>query len=234
MPIFMIFPFLFLITILYRIDIDCQDDPVVAKKKSPGESGPAVCRVPGRPRDPEVEARIIEVALRHLAEEGYSRMSLDSVAVAAGVSKPTIYRRWASKADLATAALRTIQISEPPVDTGSTPQDLTRLLENFARSLLRPNGMSLIGTVLAEEQHTPELLKLFRERIVAPRREMLRAVLTRADNRKELRPGADIEAAINLLIGAFYARYLAASKLPSKFAQELVTIVWKGLASSSR
>ena len=89
---------------------------------------------PGRPRDPETEQRILDAALRLLAEEGYSRMSLDGVAAEAGVSKPTIYRRWSSKADLATAALRGIQTAEPRPDTGSTVGDLTASLENFSRS----------------------------------------------------------------------------------------------------
>lgn len=191
-------------------------------------------KLPGRPRDPETERRILDVTLRLLAEEGYSRMSLDNIALAAGVSKPTIYRRWPGKADLATAALRTLQLSEPPVDTGSTKGDLTATLENFSRSLLRPNGMSLIGTVLAEEAHTPELLALFRERLVAPRRQMLRVILDRAKRRGELRRGANLDAAINLMVGAFYARYLAASTVPSGFPRELVTLVWPGLARQPR
>jgi AcrR family transcriptional regulator len=188
-------------------------------------------RAPGRPRSRETESRILEAALRLLAEEGYRRMSLDQVAAEAGASKPTLYRRWPSKADLATAALRTIQLAEPPVDTGSTLGDLTGTLENFRRSLLRPHGMTLIGTVLAEEFQTPELLRLFRERIVAPRRAMLRAILERAAKRKELRPGADLDAAVNLLVGAFYARYLAASEVPLSFAGEVAGIVWKGIAA---
>ncbi|MBL8174461.1 MAG: TetR/AcrR family transcriptional regulator [Bryobacterales bacterium] len=184
---------------------------------------------PGRPRDPETEQRILEVALRLLAEEGYSRMSLDGVAAEAGVSKPTIYRRWSSKADLATAALRRIQVAEPHPDTGSTVGDLTASLENFSRSLLRPNGMSLIGTVLAEESHTPELLRLFRERIVTPRRTMLRAILETASRRGEIREGVDLDVPVQMLIGAFYARYLAQSKVPAGFARELVEVVWTGI-----
>ena len=188
--------------------------------------------MPGRPRELQTEKRILEVALRTLAEDGYSRMSLDAVAAEACASKPTIYRRWASKADLATAAIRTIQLAEPPVDTGSTVGDLTRTLENFCRSLLRPNGMSLIGTVLSEESHTPELLKLFRERIVAPRRAMLRAILERAESRNELRPGIKIDSVVNALVGAFYARYIASSKIPSAFPRELIEIVWNGIAAA--
>lgn len=170
------------------------------------------------------------MTLRHLAEWGYNRMSLDQIALEAGVSKPTIYRRWPGKADLATAALRSVQMGEPAIDTGSTPGDLAGTLENFSRSLLRPNGMSLIGTVLAEEGHTPELLQLFRERLVAPRRRMLRAILETAKRRRELRPRTNLDAAVNLLVGAFYARYLAEGSIPPGFAKELVQVVWRGIA----
>lgn len=189
---------------------------------------------PGRPRDPETEQRILEVALRLLAAEGYSRMSLDGVAAEAGVSKPTIYRRWTSKADLATAALRLMQVAEPRPDTGSTVGDLTASLENFSRSLLRPNGMSLIGTVLAEESHTPELLRLFRERIVVPRRAMLRVILESASRRGELRAGVDLDVPVQMMVGAFYAKYLATSKVPAGFARQLVDAVWQGIAAKPK
>jgi AcrR family transcriptional regulator len=187
----------------------------------------------GRPRDPETEERILEVTLRQLAAEGYTRMSMDNVAAEAGVSKPTIYRRWPGKADLATAALRTMQLAEPAVDTGSTEGDLRAALENFQRSLLRPNGMSLIGTVLAEEAHTPELLALFRERLVGPRRGQLQEILERAKARRELRRSVDPETVASLLVGAFYARYLAASEVPAGFAREIVDLVWTGIARKS-
>lgn len=186
-------------------------------------------RAPGRPRDAATERRILEVALDLLRKQGYSRMTVDAVAVEAGVSKPTIYRRWASKADLATAAVRTLQLLEPAVNTGTHKGDLVRELENFSRSLLRPNGMSLIGTVLAEEAHTPELIGLFRERIVAPRRRRLREVLERARAAGELRRDVALDAAVNLLVGGFYARYLAESKVPQNFARDVVEIVWSGI-----
>jgi len=191
-------------------------------------------RAPGRPRDAETEARILQAALRLLAEQGYSRMSLDAVAAESGSSKPTIYRRWNSKAALATAALNTLQLAEPPADTGSTVGDLTRTLENFSRSLLRPNGMSLIGTVLAEEAHTPELLALFRARLVATRRNMLQSILLRAQKRKELRRAVNLDCVVNMLIGAFYARYLATSTVPPDFARELVAIIWPGIAAKPK
>jgi AcrR family transcriptional regulator len=190
--------------------------------------------LPGRPRDSETERRILEAALGLLRREGYNRMSVDAVAAVAGVSKPTIYRRWASKEDLATAAVRTLQLIEPPVNTGTCKADLVRTLENFSRSLLRPNGMSLIGTVLAEEAHTPDLIRLFRERIVTPRRHMLRSILERARASGEIQPDANLDCAVNMLVGAFYARYLANSNVPSTFPRDLVELLWRGIGRTSR
>lgn len=187
-------------------------------------------RAPGRPRNPEVERRILEVTLEQLSDLGYNRMSLDSIADQAGASKPTIYRRWSNKADLATAAISSLRLNEPPIDTGTTTGDLIALLNNFRKSLLRPNGMALIGTVLVEESHTPELLHLFRERVVKPRREMLRVILDRARTRGELRADADTEAAINMLIGSFYAHYMANPRVPLDFGERIVNAIWRGIS----
>lgn len=187
-------------------------------------------RSPGRPRNPEVERRILEVTLEQLADLGYNRMSLDSIADQAGASKPTIYRRWSNKADLATAAISTLRLNEPPVETGSTEGDLTGVLQNFRKSLLRPNGMALIGTVLVEEGHTPELLELFRDRVVKPRREMLREILERARAKGELRSDADIESAIHMMVGSFYAHYMVNPRLPHDFVERIVKSVWEGIS----
>ena len=63
--------------------------------------------------------------------------------------------------------------------------------------------MAMIGSVLAEEQATPELLSLFRERVVGPRRDEVREVLDHARERGELRKEADLESAVNMLIGSY-------------------------------
>jgi AcrR family transcriptional regulator len=197
---------------------------VAAQKRVAGKTPP------GRPRDLKTERYILEIALQRLAEDGYSRMTVDDVALRAGVSKPTIYRRWANKADLATAAVRTLQLSEPRVRTGSAKGDLIAILRNFRRNLLRPNGLSLIGTVLAEEHHTPELLRLFRKRIVAPRRRMLRDVLTRAAAEGSIRKRVDPGVVASMLAGAFYGHYLANPRIREDFVDRIVDVVWKGIA----
>ena len=71
----------------------------------PSSHRPAPARVRGRPRDERVTRAITEAALRQLLDEGYARLSMESVASEAGVSRATIYRRFKDKADLVTAAI---------------------------------------------------------------------------------------------------------------------------------
>lgn len=190
-------------------------------------------RAPGRPRAPETDARILDAAFRMMAREGYVRMSMDAVAAEAGVTKPTIYRRWPSKIELAMAALRAYcDASRPPV-VGDTRADLIAEMEHFRRAISRPYGMSLYGTVLAEEYKTPELLAAFRESLVVPRRRALRAILDAAQARGELRPDADIALAVNMLVGAFYAQYVAGDPFAADWSAKLVDTLLRGLAGES-
>ncbi|MBL8217404.1 MAG: TetR/AcrR family transcriptional regulator [Bryobacterales bacterium] len=189
---------------------------------------------PGRPRDPEVERRILTVALQHLITQGFARMSIDAIAAEAGVSKPTIYRRWEGKADLATAALCELRFAEPALKGTTAKERLTALLRNFRTSLFRPHGMALIGTVLAEEEHTPDLLRLFRERLVEPRRAMVREILKQAHHAGEIRSDADLEPAISMLIGSFYAAYLAGGPPEPHWPERTVELIFTGLQNHSR
>lgn len=185
----------------------------------------------GRPRCVETDDRILDATLRQLADLGYARMSVDAIAETAGTTKPTIYRRWPSKEALAIAALAHLQAEDQPQPTGSTQADLIALLRDFRKKLLRPNGMSMIGTMLAEEQHTPQLLKLFREKIVTPRREGLMAILMAAKTRREIAADADVDAAVNMLVGSFYARYLTGEAISKDWPERVVNIVMKGLTN---
>jgi AcrR family transcriptional regulator len=183
----------------------------------------------GRPRSTRVDEAILAAARGELAERGYARMSVDGVAARAGVSKPTVYLRHPSKAELATAAIASMRVEPRPAPTGDVRADLVAHLRLLRAGLQRPYGMATLGTVLAEEHETPELLALFRERLVAPRRRELRAVVAAARERGELRPDANLDVAVNALVGAFFARYLAGESLGGRFVGDLVDTVLDGL-----
>ena len=121
---------------------------------------------------------------------------MDGVAARAGVSKATIYLRYEGKADLATAALAHLRESGRPAATGDLRADLVAQLRQLRRNAERVSAMPLIGTCLTEEQHTPELLRLFRERTLRPRRALLRKMLDEAARSGAIAPDRDIDAAV--------------------------------------
>lgn len=167
-----------------------------------------------------------------MAERGYARMSMDAVAARAGVSKPTIYLRFPGKAELATAALAAYRGRGAVRLRGDTRADLIAHLRDFRRRVERPFGMVMLGTVLAEERETPELMMRFRERVVAPRRAELRAVLEAARARGEVRPAADLDAAVHMLVGSYYAQHLAGAPFGRDWPEAQVDIVLAGLAAA--
>jgi AcrR family transcriptional regulator len=183
----------------------------------------------GRPRSPEVNKRILGATMKVMGRSGYAGMSIEEVAAEAGVSRPTIYLRYPGKAELATAALASYRDRGRPAETGDTRADLVARLRHFRRGVERPFGMAMIGSVLAEEHATPELLLLFRERVVEPRRDELREVLEHARGRGELKEGADTEAALNMLVGSYYAQYLAGKPFPNGWPEAVVDTVLEGL-----
>ncbi|WP_431968207.1 TetR/AcrR family transcriptional regulator C-terminal ligand-binding domain-containing protein [Actinacidiphila sp. bgisy160] len=184
------------------------------------------CRSPaGRPRCAGKESAILAAALTLLAEQGFTRMTLDAVARAAGVSKATIHLRFKTKAELAAAALKTLHPCSAPPETGDVRADIVALLADFSATLIRTGGVALIGTCLAEEAHTPELLALFREHAVQPRRAALRRLLDRARTQGELACDADPDTLASALLGVFYADHLAGRSTGRDWAERTVAPV---------
>ncbi len=184
----------------------------------------------GRPRSTAIDEAILRAAFALMARHGYARMSVDAIAAEAGVTKPSIYLRFpGGKAEVATMALASARDRRTVPETGDTREDLIRHLQYFRGGVSRPFGMSMIGTVLAEAHDTPTLLMYFRKHVVDPRRAMLRRVLEGARDRGELKPGADIATAVNLLIGAYYAQYLAGAPFAEDWAGRVVDTTLMGL-----
>jgi AcrR family transcriptional regulator len=95
----------------------------------------------GRPRDPSRGEAILKATIELLAEVGYEGTSIDAVAARAGVSKPTIYRRWPDgKEQLVSAAVASCKEDAPVPDTGTLRGDLVALLEHMIAGM-RENAL---------------------------------------------------------------------------------------------
>ena len=185
----------------------------------------------GRPRDEDIDARLLEVTLRHLARDGYRGLSLVAVARDAGTSRQAVYRRWPSKADLATAAIASIADAARRADTDDPFEDLVDELEAFRHGVSRPDGLSMVGTMLIGSTD-PELVAAFRARVVHPRRARFRALLRRGVANGQLAADADIDLAVSSLTGSWYAFALAGERPPRDWARRTARLVWSAVAAT--
>jgi AcrR family transcriptional regulator len=183
----------------------------------------------GRPRDPDLDERILDATRRLLAERGYQGLSIDAVARAAGTTRPTVYLRFAGKEELATSAVAGMTVEEPLPQTDDIHADLVAELRHFRAAITRSNGFSFVGTVLAEEHATPGLIARFRERLVLPRRHRLAATLERGMRIGTIRTDLDVDAATGMLTGSVYAHHLAHGTLPEDWPQRVVDTLWPAL-----
>lgn len=169
----------------------------------------------GRPRDPDAEPRIRRHAVQLLLERGFDGMTVDDVAEAAGVGKATIYRRWASKEQLANDALTELfDIEIPDADTGSIAGDLRQVYRDALLFVSTKEGIALIRLAVSEanrDEQFAELYRSFLQRRVA----LTAAALDRARQRGErIRPSADPVLMVQWLAGVLIIRALTGEPMP--------------------
>jgi AcrR family transcriptional regulator len=176
----------------------------------------------GRPRNPTLDRAILSAAGRQFGELGYARMSLESVAAAAGTTVPSLRRRYRDKAELAAAVIGSLRVQDPPAGAPTPRAHALAILENFLVNLRATPTLAILGSLLAEEERHPELLHLFKIRFVEPRRALLRHALAARD----LPDSADLDALTSMLIGSFYGRYVTLAGIPDNWPDRVLNAVW--------
>lgn len=164
---------------------------------------------PGRPRDTSIDDAILACAAERLSRHGYEGMTIDDVARDAGVTRPTVYRRWPSKDALGIAAVASLIQSTDHEPTGDVRQDL---LDQATQLLSRWSGnqyLGLLGAAIVERENHREIYDYLIERLIQPRREALRAILQRGIDLGSVRPDIDVEVVVGMFVGSFYAIAMA-------------------------
>jgi AcrR family transcriptional regulator len=112
-----------------------------------------------RRRGAALDEALLEAAWDELAAAGYSNLTMEAVAARAGTSKPVLYRRWPSRAELIIAAVahKTPRLTPASiVDTGSLRGDMLALLRVASRRFSGLFREALQG-VLSDCYRDPEL-----------------------------------------------------------------------------
>ncbi|MGR2751928.1 TetR/AcrR family transcriptional regulator [Agromyces arachidis] len=182
--------------------------------------------LPGRPRDASIDAGVLDAALAELAAKGFAAFSIASVAAAAGTTRPAVYRRWPDKTALVVDAVAHLAEVDPPAQSGDPFADLVGELEHFRHCIGEAAALPLAGLMLGDAVD-PDIRAQYLERIVAPRRARLRAILDAAVAQRALDPDADLAVAGTFLTGSWYAMALAGATPPDDWAERAARLVWR-------
>ncbi|URN05060.1 TetR/AcrR family transcriptional regulator C-terminal ligand-binding domain-containing protein [Actinomadura madurae] len=152
-----------------------------------------------RRRGGDLEAAIFDAVFAQLETVGYRRLTMEGVAAAARTGKAALYRRWRSKDDLITDALKHV-LPEPPTApaTGRVREDMLQILRTLRDTLIACRGAAF--RVLKEESDDGKGLvhEVVRERLSTPVRDLLFQALEDAAARGEIRPAAATRQVANV------------------------------------
>jgi AcrR family transcriptional regulator len=177
---------------------------------------------PGRPRSDQAYGRILQTAMTVIREVGVARMSLDEVAARAGVSKPTIYRRWSGKTDLAVAAIVEACRPEGPPASGRPLQDIVELLSYFRTHFEAKIQLPTLGSLLQECNQTPGLLAAFRDSALRRFRAHFIELVDKAQRDDLVRSSGSAAIIVEMLVGAYYARAIVGDTFTDRWPLDLL------------
>lgn len=164
----------------------------------------------GRPRDQVAHDDILEAALTLLDEQCYSELTIEKIAARAGCGKPTIYRRWKTKADivLEAYAARAAQTLPPIMPSGDALHDLKVLLARVFNVAKDPLNLRAVRCFVSESQFDEAFRKRFYELFLSKRRDVFRAILQTGIESGQLRADLELDVAVDMIHGLLLYRLM--------------------------
>jgi AcrR family transcriptional regulator len=188
---------------------------------------------PGRPRSVRADEAILAAVLDLLAGGTTAEaLSIEAVAARAGVGKATIYRRWHNKDALLVDAVASLKGPIPEIAGESVRDDLLTLLRPVGHHA--PTKVASVLPCLISEMHRSPALSLCYQRVMEPRRELMREVLRRGIASGELRPDIDLEVTMAMLVGPMMSQAMLSWSSGfdrEKFPEQLVDAIWPAIVN---
>jgi AcrR family transcriptional regulator len=154
---------------------------------------------------------VYEAVRQVLVSSGYASLRLDDVAAAAGVHKSTLYRQWATKAQLVRDVLNDGAAARyPRPDEGGWAADVDAMCRDLVSLFRSPTTVAFVRTRAVADD--PELIAGLHERAAADFG-FAREPFQRAVARGEIDPSLSVETLAELVISPFIAR-VAVTRLP--------------------
>jgi len=124
---------------------------------------------PGRPKDLEKRAAILQAAKRLFPTQGFEGTSMDAIASAAGVSKLTVYSHFQDKERLFCAAVECVCQEQMPSEIfladlkGPIRKQLLAIARAFFSLITSEEALAIHRTIVANARQSPKLAQLFWE-----------------------------------------------------------------------
>ena len=180
----------------------------------------------------------MRAALEGLAEVGYDRLTMDSIAAKAHAGKGALYRRWTSKAALVVDAVVAWRDEFAPAraieDTGSIRGDLDALLAalpDFDDATRRQ--MAVFAGLVSAAVRDPELRALLGSHALERPRQAIETVLARAVAHGEVPPDRPLGLVPDLVVGLNFIHMLTASGSVREYIGRVFDEIVVPLATSS-
>lgn len=186
----------------------------------------------GRPRDPRIDAAVLDATVELLAETGYPGLLVSAIARRAGTSKPAIYRRWPSKAHLVHEAVFPIGAATDIPDTGSLRQDLREMVCRTMEVLSTPAARAALPGLIGEMATDPTLHAALLERFSGLIGGGLSDLLAKAAARGEVRPDVTAPELAEALAGVTLLGLLTrAAALEDAWIDRTTTLLLRGIST---
>ena len=184
----------------------------------------------GRPRDPRTQRAILAATRKLLSGTGYDQISIDSIARAADVSRPTVYRRWASKAHVVfDAVFGVADDGDMLAGSGDFATDLRQFVHGVCQFWRDPIVASATMGILADRHRDPALFIRTQQLLDEQTQHKFAALVQTGIEQGTVRADVDVAMLYELLIGtSFYTVQVQHCDDVADVAERLCALVMQG------
>lgn len=187
----------------------------------------------GRPRSAQVDVAMTSAVRELLGTIGYPSLSIEAVAATAGVGKATIYRRWASKAEMVFALVIHDSQITLPTDSRSLSRDMSALVTHIIALLSEPSARAALLGLLADVAGDASLAERFHATFIQSQRRLVAELLRMAAERGELVRLPDADDVHARILGAvFTPLFLLAEPPPADLAARVTDQILSSLPTT--
>ncbi|BBY26038.1 TetR/AcrR family transcriptional regulator [Mycolicibacterium sediminis] len=186
----------------------------------------------GRPRDPSTQRSILAATRALLATAGYDQISIDAIAREADVSRPTVYRRWPSKAHVVfDAVFGAAEGGDILTGTGDFATDLGHFVRGVCEFWRDPVVAGATMGILADRHRDPALSIRTQQLLDEDTRRRFGVIVESGIDQGVVAPHVDVDMLWDVLVGtALYAVQVQRRDDVTDVAERLCALATKGAA----